>query len=140
MIVQSGKGFNFTAVTRKLARARGQIKNDGGRLAVNHFKGNFRAQGFVDSTVDPWKKRKLGDKKHRTGRGILIDSGNLRNNIRVLGAPGNRVIIGTRGIKYARRHNEGLSKMPKRQFIGNSKILEGKIHKSINKHLNNIWG
>lgn len=140
MIFQSGKGFNFTAVSRKLARARVQIKNDGGRLAVNHFKGNFRLQGFLDSAVDPWKRRKLADTKRRSGRGILIDTGTLKNNIRVLGAPGNRVIIGTRGIKYAKRHNEGLAKMPKRQFIGNSKILEGKIHKSINRHINKIWG
>ena len=52
--------------------------------------------------------------------------------------PGNRVIVGTRGMKYAKRHNEGL-KMPKRQFIGNSKQLEGKALKSIQRIFKKIW-
>ena len=137
MIVQTGKGFNLNIPLRKLAGARSAAKNDIGRMAVNHFKGNFRAQGFVDNSVDPWKARKEKSKK-KTSRGILIQSGNLRRSIQVLGMPGNRVIVGTRGMKYAKRHNEGL-KMPKRQFIGNSKQLEGKALKSIQRIFKKIW-
>jgi len=138
MIVQTGKGFNFDVVARKLAANRRIIKIEAGAMAVSHFKGNFRAQGFVDQTVDPWQKRKVFSKK-KTTRAILVKSGNLRSSIRVLGTPGDRVIIGTRGIRYAKRHNEGLVKMPKRQFVGNSRLLEGKIHKKIQNHIKNVW-
>jgi hypothetical protein len=139
MIKLTGKGFNFNEVARKLAANRRIIKVEAGGMAVKHFKGNFRAQGFIDEVLDPWQKRKAPSKK-KTSRAILVKTGHLRNSIRVLGMPGDRVILGTRGIKYAKRHNEGLVKMPKRQFIGNSRLLEGRIHKLIDRQIRKAWG
>lgn len=138
MIKLEGKGFNLDIVARKLAANRRVIKVEAGGMAVKHFKGNFRAQGFVDETVDPWKARKAPEKR-KGSRAILVKSGHLRNSIRVLGTPRDTVIIGTRGVKYAKRHNEGLSKMPKRQFVGNSRLLEGRIHKLIDRNIKRAW-
>jgi len=40
--------------------------------------------------------------------------------------------------EYAERHNEGLSGMPKRQFIGKSKTLTKKVIKKIEKGIDKI--
>jgi len=145
MIKLTGKGFNIDAVARKLATQRQAIKNDAGRMAVNHFKGSFRDQGFTDESTSPWKARKKDPKGKK--RGILVNRAILLRNIRVLGTPGDRVIMGTRGIKYARIHNEGLQgkafghtfRMPKRQFIGNSRKLEREIFKRVQNRINRAW-
>lgn len=137
MIKQVGKGFNFDGIARKIAARRTAIKKDIGRQAVNQFKKNFRNQGFEDSTIDPWKARKSNYKSK--GRSILIKSGLLRRSIQILGMSGNTVVIGTKGIKYAKRHNSGLAGMQKRQFIGNSNKLENRIMKTINVHIKKVW-
>lgn len=154
---QTGKGWNFDQVARKIAAQRQLIKNDIGRQSVNHFVGSFRNQGFTDETLNPWeevKRRKQGEKAYKYAkkssrtRGILVESGYLRRAIRVVGTPGEKVIIGTRGIKYAKIHNEGLRgrafgkygfKMPQRKFVGNSSKLERQIYKNLTNRLNKIW-
>ncbi len=40
--------------------------------------------------------------------------------------------------EYARRHNEGLEGMPKRQFIGDSKTLFNNIKKEIDRLFNQL--
>lgn len=138
--IKKTKGdFNFSKVRRKIAAQRMAIKTEMGVKAKNHFQANFRAQGFVDIGIDPWKQRKAQDKRNKKTRAILVQSGLLRRSIGILGMPGEKVIVGTRGVKYAKRHNEGLKGMPKRQFIGNSKKLENNIREAIIKRINRIW-
>jgi phage gpG-like protein len=76
-----------------------------GQIAVNHYKDNFRKQGFDDNGVQPWKPRK-NDKD--TGRGILIgkQSGKLRDSIQVVNTSPRKVILGA-NVPYARVHNQG---------------------------------
>jgi phage gpG-like protein len=134
--------WNLGEVARKLATSRLAIKRDIGVLAVNQFKKNFRSQGFEDTSIDPWKARKKNyDKNKNQNRGILIGpgGGHLRKSIKILGMPGNNVIIGTSGIQYAKRHNSGLKGMPKRQFIGNSHKLETAMGKKIENHISKLW-
>jgi len=116
--------------------------------AVNFFQDNFRRQGFLDRSVKPWKPRKKKD----PGRGILIGKGGgskLWNSIAKTSVNLGKksVTIGIKGDadKYASVHNYGLMsgrgegfKMPKRQFIGESKVLNKKIIRLIDKRLRKI--
>lgn len=138
-ITKTQGDFNFSKVRRKIAAQRMAIKTEMGTKAMNHFKGNFRAQGFVDVGIDPWKARKAQDKKNKKIRAILVKRGILLRSIGIIGTPGERVIVGTRGIKYAKRHNEGLAGMPQRKFIGRSTKLEMNIREAIIKRINRIW-
>jgi phage gpG-like protein len=118
-----------------------------GNEAKNHFVNSFRLQGFEDKTVEKWKPRKKQDK--RAGRAILVKSGDLRRSIRrePVNKAAMKVTIAT-DLVYARIHNEGLMgkawgkapfKMPKRQFIGGSYVLNTKVKKTITKSLDRLF-
>lgn len=133
-----------------------------GNIAKRHFKKGFRDEGFTDSYLDPWKevnRRKKGTRAYkypkkkdlgRRTRGILRGkgSGALMRSVDVQKASFDAIVIGTKGIEYAAIHNEGLQgkafgkhsfKMPKRQFIGNSKQLERELEKRIVKELDKVF-
>jgi hypothetical protein len=88
-----------------------------GANGVKMFKvNNFEAQGFIDSGVSRWKKKKAND-----GRKTLVKTSVMRNTIFYKVVRG-KIEFGTLA-KYGRRHNEGLDGMPKRQFMGESAAL-----------------
>lgn len=122
-----------------------------GILAVSHFTRSFSNGGFTDETFVPWKKRKRGYETYKRGkrgesgvrsmgidRGILIGksgAGGLSRSIKSkrFGFLGIKIYT---YLEYARIHNDGLMgrawnkypfKMPKRQFIGYSGVLNRKI-------------
>lgn len=134
-----------------------------GNTAKNHFTRSFRNQGFRDKGVRKWKPRKgekrvsgtkagvftTGRKKgqrvkrsDQESRGILIGKGGgrkLSRSIRVLKRSRSSVTVGST-VKYAGVHNYGLKsgrgkgfKMPKRKFIGDSRILNDNIISIIKK-------
>lgn len=96
--------------------------------AVNHFKvDNFNAQGFIDETVDRWAPRK--SKRDNAGRRLLVKTGRGRESIKVLSRTKNSRKIGTL-VPYMAYHNQGIpGRLPKRQIIGNSKVLERKNYR-----------
>ena len=80
-----------------------------GNEAVNFTLDNFKRQGFLGNTFEPWKTRKVGwVKDKRKGRAILVDTGRLRRSIRITKLNQDSVTIGS-DVKYARAHNEGAS-------------------------------
>ena len=109
-----------------------------GNEAKNFFVESFRKQGFEDTIVEKWKPRKKEGK--RSGRAILVDSGDLRRSI--IRQPVNkaqlRVKIST-DLNYAKFHNEGIGKMPKREFMGNSYKLNELCKKIIISQLDKIF-
>lgn len=112
--------------------------------AKNHFLQSFRDGGFTDRSLNKWKPRKV-TAKNNVGRGILIKKGDLRRSIIVKYVSWNKIRIGSYGIDYAATHNYGLRagrgkgfRMPKRQFIGNSKQLEDRMKKMVNLAFGNI--
>lgn len=110
-----------------------------GNEAVSHFKKSFRDGGFEDKTVEPWKPRK--DKSKRSqGRAILVKSGDLKRSPHreSLNRTGLSVVIST-DLPYAKRHNEGLDGMPKRQFMGDSYKLNEKVKKILTNKLDKIF-
>lgn len=131
---------------------------------LNHFEESFDNEGFTDEALEKWEPRKTTDTRGRDitryrtnrvgkagelnrygrknqGRKIMTghDSGGnkLRNSIRA-----DKVNDGVEfhtDKEYAERHNEGLDGMPKRQFMGPSKQLDGKIVNKIDDQLDKIF-
>jgi len=109
-----------------------------GNEAKNFFVASFRKQGFDDRNVQPWKPRKKEGK--RKGRAILVDSGDLRRSI--VREPANKTQLSVKistDLPYAKVHNEGTSKMPKRQFMGDSYKLNEMCKKIIISQLDKIF-
>lgn len=133
--------------------------------ALNSINKNFKDQGFNDTGVSKWKPRKTVDKKgrdltrYRTNRhgsaGSFTKFGQRENphrNILIgFNNGGNKLWKSFRARReklqviiftykpYAQRHNEGLSGMPKRQFMGNSVYLDKKIKEIVTKILDQIF-
>lgn len=131
---------------------------------LNFIKKNFQDQGFNDNGKEKWKPRKTTDRqgrdltRYRTnrrgsqgsltkfgqqeqGRAILTghNSGGdkLRNSFKARREKF-RVILYTYK-QYAQYHNQGTETLPKRQFVGKSAYLEGKIEQKIKKTLDKIF-
>ena len=124
-----------------------QLPKQVANLALNLFKDTFRDQGFYDSYLKPWQPRKFNDKK-KSKRGLLIKSGALRRSIIIKQATFKAIRVGSYSLPYASIHNQGLMgtawgkypfKMPKRQFIGKSKLLNRLIKKKIKQHLKKLF-
>jgi len=126
---------------------------------LNHIERNFKQQRFLNGQVEQkWQKRnaqgkysevyktnRVGRKgtlnrygRKNEGRAILVGhntAGNkLRNSFRTKINRRKQVVFYTYK-PYAKRHNEGLDGMPKRQFMGYSKYLDTKIKNKLNKEL-----
>ena len=104
-----------------------------GVLAANHFTTSFRNQGFTDETLERWQPRKRTERSRMGNRAILVKTGRLRRSIRTkrFGLLAVKILT---DVPYASVHNNGERsgrgrgfKMPKRQFIGYSGVLNRKI-------------
>ena len=104
--------------------------------AEQHFKEGFRKGGFqTDKSRQGWPERKGGRDRSRA---ILVKTADLLNDIKRRQVNKKRVVVGTRNIPYAERHNEGLSGMPRREFIGDSKELDRKNKRLIERELKKV--
>lgn len=127
--IKSKQVFNVEIKRKLPIRLAGQIER--------HFRQGFeKGGGQTDDSRGGWKPRKNVD----SGRGILIKSGALRRDVKQREATFNAIIVATSNttIDYADVHNRGLRSgrgrgftMPKREFIGASKILEARNDKMI---------
>jgi phage gpG-like protein len=106
-----------------------------GIIAVSHFTTSFRNQGFTDESLQSWQPRKRTERSRMGNRAILVGKagGRLRRSIRSKRFGFLSVKILT-DVPYASVHNNGERsgrgrgfKMPKRQFIGYSGVLNRKI-------------
>lgn len=135
-------GFNFKQKIAKFKRAKNKLPVAVGALAKSHYLKSFRDEGFTDATLSPWagRKRPSGrDRRNKGRRGLLVDRGHLRRSIQVVRATWRRIEVGSVGIKYARFHNRGEGKLPKRQFIGSSQVLNRAISNRIRRDTKNIF-
>ncbi len=124
---------------------------------------NFEDEGFNDGTLKKWKERKTTDKRgrditrYRTSRrgkqGTLNRYGRKIKDRPILtghNSGGNKLrhsfkarteqhkVVFYTHKNYAKRHNEGLDGMPKRQFIGQSKTLDNNIKKELDRVIKSI--
>lgn len=90
-------------VAKTLERLPSQLATE----AVNFSKDRFREQNWQDTSTEAWQPRKRPRGSARRSRGaILIDTGRLRNSIRIVRLTRDYAIIGT-DVPYAKTHNEG---------------------------------
>jgi phage gpG-like protein len=132
----------------------------------NFIQKNFRDEGFTDTSLQKWKKRKTTDRqgrditRYRSNRvgtagklnrygsankdravltGFNTGGNKLRNSFKYRISLGSKQVSFYTAKDYAERHNEGLDGMPKRQFIGKSAYLNDQIAKKISKELDKIF-
>jgi phage gpG-like protein len=136
------KKIKFDTILRKIKSQRKAVAFQIANKGVNHFKNNFRRQGFVDETVEKWQKRRKdiidglsGVQSKDKGRAILIKSGLLRRSIKKLKVTPNSIIVGTNSTTYASYHNAGTDNMPQRKFIGRSKVLSRSIKSLVSTYV-----
>lgn len=159
---------NLDGVRKKLKRLTSYLNRDVyeivGTEAVNHFQDSFQKQGFTDKTFKPWKdvKRrtagshwygfKYGSKRNysdaATKRPILSgETQELMNSIQYKVNRARKRVTISSNVPYGQIHNEGgrmkvfgkgSAKMPQRQFMGKSKVLENKIIKEIKSDISKI--
>ena len=130
--------FNFKQKIKEVKRVQRNIPIKIGNIAKNHFLDSFKKEGFVDKTLDKWEKRKFknrSDKNNRGRRALLVDKGHLRRSLKVGRAAFSRIEVGSYGIRYAVFHNKGTNNIPKRQFIGNSRVMNQKIRDKIKSEI-----
>lgn len=137
------KKFNFEKKIKEFQKFERTVPKRVGNIALNHFLESWDNEAFSDGSKgsDPWAKRKSKTKRDQVAgrRQLLVQTGALRGSMRVRpGATFRKIAVGAYGIEYASRHNRGLSGMPKRQFVGKSKILDRKIRHLISKEMKKI--
>ena len=108
-LTYNGKSYSFRQVALNYNRVRKQLPNVLGTVAMNYFKDSFRRGGWRDRNLTAWAPRKAKGKRDR-GRAILVQSGRLRNSIRIMSATFQRTEVGTT-VPYADAHNSGVNKV-----------------------------
>lgn len=124
------------------------LKDEVKDMAVKHFTKSFDLEGFNDVPVKKWKPLKRQRPEPYRSNKILTKTGALKSSLRAKSYVGQRVwwIEMYSNVPYANVHNEGLRsgrgrgfKMPKRQFMGDSKMLDKNIQTRINNRINNAF-
>jgi phage gpG-like protein len=135
--------FNFKEIQENLKVMKKRLPSIMANTGLQYFTNSFRIGSFDGK---PWKEvqrripgtpeykypKKSDLQRHK--RGILI--GKTRNLLHdvahsVRKKTWQEVVFGV-AASYAAYHNEGSGKIPKRQFMGNSKELNDKLKKNIN--------
>lgn len=109
-----------------------------GNDALNHYEGSFRNQGFTDESLVGWKKRKRTERSRGGNRAILTKTGRLRRSLKRMKI-GQYAIKITSNVPYANIHNEGIGRMPKRQFVGYSGKLNRSLIKKFDSKIQSIF-
>lgn len=137
-----GKKFDFDKKIKMLKAIQRNVPIVIGNTALKHFQQNFRDGGFTDVVFNPWVERKTknkSDRRNKKKRGILVDSGALRNSGKISESNWNKIVVGFYGVLYGKFHNRGESPQPQRKFIGNSKKLNEKISLILRNELKKVF-
>lgn len=106
--------------------------------AERQWADNFRKEGFTDRSLTKWPARK---KQESPQRALLVKTSTLKGHALKGRVSGDSVDF-VFPLEYERVHNEGLRagrgggfQMPKRQFIGESYVLNQRIQKKVTAYL-----
>lgn len=133
--------FNFTQIQRKILQFKidlpKQIANEGQR----YFLKEFDAEEFDGQKWRPrmaYRNLSRRGQKRKITRKLLVNTGTLRRAVAGVKreATWNRIrfevfVQSAKGFNYAEVHNEGISPMPRRRFLGFSRELDQIIRKKI---------
>jgi phage gpG-like protein len=123
------------------------LRSDLTKLAEKHFDDSFKNEGFTYNSLWKWQPRKRPDRQRHK---ILQKTGKLRRSIKskVFTTKDGFEIRFKSNLVYAKIHNEGLMgkawgkhsfKMPKRQFMGYSRVLDLRIRKIFDSRITKIF-
>jgi len=130
-IKRVGKGFQFDKKIAEWNKQKPKLLEEIKDESLKFFKDNYNKEGFEDSVFEKWKP-----KKRPNGQPTLVATGLLRKSFKaIIGR--NKVTI-SNPVAYGLYHNQGTSRLPKRKFLGNSRVLEVANAKRIIKHLHPI--
>lgn len=141
---------------RKVLRCRNYLENDLPRKVgvegQRHFKRSFHDEGFTDERLEKWPdvKRRTHPPKSQVGkassrRKILTgETGDLGNSLEWDAMP--EGVKFSSDLPYAQVNNEGgqagrgrKARIPKRQFVGPSKVLMGKLEGIVDADMAKIF-
>lgn len=141
--------FNFERVKNNIEQMKRELPEILANDALRYFNDSFKKQGWEGQ---PWKipQRKIAGTKAwkypikgaaaRRTRATLVQSGDLRRTVATsLRVKTFNLIRFEVRLPYAERHNEGLSGMPKRKFMGDSKELRNLQRRKILAAIRQIW-
>lgn len=133
-----GKRWDMKSKLNKMKRVEKQLPKLVANKMERHFLETFDNEEWDGS---PWAKRKRGTRRdQQTGkrRNLLVQSGSLRGSIKVGRATWKKISVGSYGVKYAKYHNRGMGRLPKRQFVGMNKSLNKQIKNMIRKAVKKV--
>jgi len=114
----------------KLERARVKTLDQMAKAAIAHYKIEVFMQKSWDGVA--WKPR-VDAKAHP----LLMKTKKMNKSIRELRRTTYSRVVGS-DVLYAKFHNAGTPKMPKRQFIGMDRALSGKLKQVLNLFGSNV--
>lgn len=129
----------FRKLAASIPKLERQILNDVIAVEAERIHAeNFRAEAFIDTPPQKWKPRKKAD-KNKAKRALLVKTGTMKGHALKGRVRGDAVEF-VFPLEYEKVHNEGLKagrgagfQMPKRQFVGESKVLTDRIQKKAQK-------
>lgn len=152
MTVRKVGSFKFKLTKRLFKAQKRTLPVILGNVAKNFFLATFRKGGFTDVGFKRWKQRRKRIGRGRTSPTLkesanLTLTGKLKRSIKVRPATFKLTRIFT-NVVYAAIHNFGLQglafgkapfKMPEREFIGNSKVLERELERRIVREIDKVF-
>jgi hypothetical protein len=126
-----GKGFEFKRNQQKFSTLKLTAPKVIANNSLNWFLKGFRkGGGQTDASKNGWPQRKPRKDESGMQRRNLIKRGDLFRGFQVLKAVFGQIVLGTKNIPYAIRHNEGTAdrlgrEMPKE----NEKLLGNMLDK-----------
>lgn len=150
--------FNFQKVKDNILQVKRELPVLMANDAQRYFLDAFKKQGFDGNTWDQVKRRipetpeykypKTRELSRRT-KPILINTGRLRREVSLLAGNArvryeqyNFIVTLTLNdsvVPYGKYHNNGDGKLPKRQFIGQSKALSLILRRRIKSYFDKTW-
>lgn len=152
MSVRKVGSFKLKLTKRLFAAQKRSLPVILGNVAKNFFLATFRKGGFTDTGFKRWKQRRKRLGRGRTSPTLkeaanLTLTGKLKRSIKVRPATFKLTRIFT-NLVYAAIHNFGLQgvafgktsfKMPEREFIGDSRVLERKLERRVLREIDKVF-
>ena len=141
--------FEFDKVFEKLQQMKPKLPQEIAAIAQSSFVKNFNDESFFGKKWQQVQRRIEGTKAYkypktkklsRRVKPILVGTGKLKREVNssIRQATFDEIKLGV-DLPYAGYINEGTEKMPQREFMGNSPILEKKIKDKIKKSISQIF-
>lgn len=142
--------FNLGATITALNKTKRELPIKIANLTRNFFLNSFRQQGFTDAVENKWKEVqrripgtpafKYPKKKQLSRRTspILVRTGKLRREVSnsIRNATWEEIRLGVSdATPYAEAQNDGTKHIPKRKFMGKSRMLTVQTKEKIRKEI-----